>query len=172
MLIALDNNADNNHNNEKHIFKLHKVKRDFASRTKQLVANLLQLLTGFSAAHAALLKKYQHLTATQRLATTPLYYIANSRGNSYLQDDMQANAPERKNVIYFMSSDDANDYLDEMSQANSANMNEFRIMAISMEKVMQQIQSKKQSRKLGRYNMDIIYRIQVTIYHVFRTKKY
>lgn len=112
-------------------------------------------------ARAGVLKKYQTLTAAQRLATTPLYFVANSRGNSYLQDDMQAGKPEQKVVVYFMSSEDANDYLEEMSQVNSANVNELRIMTVSMEKVLNQIQSKKQSRKLGRYEMDLIYRIQV-----------
>lgn len=34
-----------------------------------------------------------------------------------------------------MSSEDANDYLDEMTQSNSQNVNEFRIMTVSMEKV-------------------------------------
>ena len=40
-----------------------------------------------------------------------------------------------------MSSEDANDYLNEMSQVNSFNANEFRIMSVSMEKVVNQIQS-------------------------------
>lgn len=34
-------------------------------------------------------KQYRQLTPTQRLATTPLYFVANSRGNSYLQSDVQ-----------------------------------------------------------------------------------
>jgi hypothetical protein len=33
-------------------------------------------------------------------------------------------------------------------------------MTVSMEKVVTQIQSKKQSRKLGRYEVDMVYRIQ------------
>eukprot|EP01036_Dinobryon_divergens_P031501 gene31501-40909_t len=60
-------------------------------------------------------KKYEDLSAAQRLATTPLFYVSNSRGNSFLQDDVQ---------------------------------------------VFSQIQSRKQSRKLGRYKMDTIFRIQ------------
>lgn len=35
------------------------------------------------------LKRYSQLTPTERLATTPLYFVANSRGNSYLQSDAQ-----------------------------------------------------------------------------------
>lgn len=129
------------------------------------------------------MKKYQDLTPAQRLATTPLFYVSNSRGNAYLQEDvqvapptsavhirpfstsfllriMQAGKPEQKIIVYFMSSEDANDYMNEMSQSNSANANEFRITTVSMEKVFTQIQSRKQSRKMGRYPMDIIYRIQ------------
>lgn len=112
-------------------------------------------------ARAGALRTYQSLSAGQRLATTPLYFVANARGNSYLQDDVQAGKPEQKIVVYFMSSEDANEYLEEMSQVNNANVNELRIMTVSMEKVLTQIQSKKQSRKLGRYEMDLIYRIQV-----------
>ena len=115
-------------------------------------------------ARAGVLKKYQSLSATQRLATTPLYFVSNSRGNPYLQDDIQSGKPEQKIVVYFMSSEDANEYLEEMSQINNANMNELRVMTVSMEKVLNQIQSKKQSRKLGRYEMDLVYRIQVIIH--------
>ena len=49
----------------------------------------------------------------------------------------QAGKPDQRIVVYFMSSDDANDYLNEMSQGNPTNVNEFRIMATSMEKVWQ-----------------------------------
>lgn len=59
-----------------------------------------------------------------------------------------------------MSSEDANDYLSEMAQGNSQNVNEFRIMTSSLEKIVQKIQNKKQSRKLGRYPMATVYRIQ------------
>ena len=72
-------------------------------------------------AHASTLKKYEQLSPTQRLATTPLYYISNSRGNSYLQEDLQAGNPEQRIVVYFMSSEDANAYLDEMSQVTWTN---------------------------------------------------
>lgn len=40
-------------------------------------------------ARATMFKKYQQLSATQKLATTPLYFVSNSRGNAYLQDDVQ-----------------------------------------------------------------------------------
>ncbi|KAJ1428290.1 hypothetical protein B484DRAFT_449925 [Ochromonadaceae sp. CCMP2298] len=113
-------------------------------------------------AHAGALglSRYAQLSPTQRLATTPLFYVSNSRGNSYLQEDIQAGRPEQRIVTYFMSSEDAADYLDEMAQVNAYSANEFRLMTVSMEKVVGQIQSKKQSRKLGRYDVDMVYRIQ------------
>lgn len=115
---------------------------------------------GTKVAYASAIKKYQDLTAAQRLATTPLFFVSNTRGNSYLQEDVQAGKPEQKIIVYFMSSEDANDYMHEMAQTNAANANEFRITTISMEKVFSQIQSRKQSRKMGRYKMDTIFRIQ------------
>jgi hypothetical protein len=113
-----------------------------------------------SLATASAFKNYKDLTATQRLATTPLYFVCNSRGNAYLQDDCQAGNPDQKVIVYFMSSEDATEYLDEMSQANSQNANEFRVMSVSMEKIVNQIQAKKQSRKMGRYELDMLLRIQ------------
>jgi hypothetical protein len=89
-----------------------------------------------------------------------LYFLCNSGGNPYLQDDVQAGNPDQKIIVYFMSSDDANDYMNEMAQSNPANLNEFRLMTTSMEKVVNRIQARKQSRKVGRYAMDTIYRIQ------------
>ena len=62
--------------------------------------------------------------------------------------------------MYFMSSEDANNYLNEMAQGNQMNVNEFRVMTTSFEKALNKIQTKKQSRKLGRYNMNTSYRIQ------------
>jgi hypothetical protein len=59
-----------------------------------------------------------------------------------------------------MSSEDASEYLNEMAQGNPQNVNEFRLMTSSLEKVLNKIQSKKQSRKLGRYSMSTSYRIQ------------
>jgi hypothetical protein len=59
-----------------------------------------------------------------------------------------------------MSSDDANDYLNEMVQGNPQNVNEFRIMTSTLEKTVKKIIYKKQSRKLGRYPMSTILRIQ------------
>jgi hypothetical protein len=47
-----------------------------------------------------------------------------------------------------------------MAQASGANGNEFRVTATSMEKVVNKIQAKKQSRKLGRYPVSNIFRIQ------------
>jgi hypothetical protein len=67
----------------------------------------------------------------------------------------------QKIVTYFMSSEDANDFLSEMSQANCQQLGEFRVTAVSMEKILKQIEEKKQSRKMGRYDMDLILRIQV-----------
>lgn len=48
----------------------------------------------------------------------------------------QSGNPDQKIIVYFMSSEDAVDYLDEMAQINSLNANEFRIMTVSMEKVI------------------------------------
>lgn len=39
--------------------------------------------------HASALKKYKKLSPTEKLATTPLYFVSNSRGNAYLQEDVQ-----------------------------------------------------------------------------------
>ena len=47
-----------------------------------------------------------------------------------------------------------------MAQGSPQNINEFRVMATSMEKIMNRIQAKKQSRKLGRYTVSTIHRIQ------------
>lgn len=111
-------------------------------------------------AHAGVLKKYSKLSPTQKLATTPLFFVCSSQGNPYLQDDVQAGKPDQKIVVYFMSSEDANDYLSEIAQGNAGNVNEFRVMTTSMEKIVNKIESRKQSRKLGRYSMGIVYRIQ------------
>ena len=73
---------------------------------------------------------------------------------------MQSGNIGQKIVVYFMSSEDASEYLNEMAQGNPQNVNEFRIMTTSLEKVLNKIQSKKQSRKLGRYSMNTSYRIQ------------
>lgn len=85
---------------------------------------------------AVVAKKYRQLSPTQKLATTPLFFVCNSGGNPYLQDDIQAGKPEQRVIVYFMSSEDANDYLNEMAQGNPQNINEFRVMTTSMEKVM------------------------------------
>lgn len=84
---------------------------------------------------AVVAKKYKNLSPTQKLATTPLFFVCNSGGNPYLQDDIQAGKPEQRVIVYFMSSEDANEYLNEMAQGNPQNINEFRVMTISMEKV-------------------------------------
>ena len=84
---------------------------------------------------AVVTKKYRQLSPTQKLATTPLFFVSNSGGNPYLQDDIQAGKPEQRVIVYFMSSEDANDYLNEMAQGNPQNINEFRLMTTSMEKV-------------------------------------
>ena len=81
-------------------------------------------------------------------------------GSPYLQEDLQAGKPDQRIVVYFMSSEDANDYLNEMAQGSPQNINEFRVTATSMEKIVKKIQSRKQSRKLGRFPMSNIYRIQ------------
>lgn len=111
-------------------------------------------------ARASIAKKYTSLTANQRLGTTPVYYVANSRGNAFLQEDMQAGRPDQKCVVYFLSYEDAADYLEEMAQSNALNAHEFHVVTISMEKVVDNIATRKQSRKLGRYPMDMVYRLQ------------
>ena len=111
-------------------------------------------------AHASIFKRYTNLNPYQKLATTPLFYVTNSMGSPYLQEDLQAGKPDQRIVVYFMSSEDANDYLNEMAQGSPQNINEFRVTATSMEKIVKKIQSRKQSRKLGRFPMTNIYRIQ------------
>lgn len=86
------------------------------------------------AARAGVLRKYSKLTPTQKLATTPLFFLCNSNGQPFLQEDLQTGNPEQRIIVYFMSSEDAYDYLDEMVQASGGG-GEFRVMATSMEKV-------------------------------------
>lgn len=100
------------------------------------------------------------LSPYQKLGTTPVYYLCNSKGAAFLQEDTQAGNSDQKVVNYFMSIRDANMFLDEMSQVNSQSSNDFRLMTMPMEKVMNQIQSHKQSRKIGRLPLDIVYRLQ------------
>lgn len=104
--------------------------------------------------------KYSQLKATEKLATTPVFFLANSQGSPYLQEDVQTGKSDQRIVTYFMSSDDASEYLNEMSQGSPQNVNEFRVMTTSLEKIIGKIQSKKQSRKLGRYEVSMIYRLQ------------
>eukprot|EP01042_Synura_sphagnicola_P007301 gene7301-9356_t len=51
-----------------------------------------------------------------------------------------------------------------MAQGSPQSVNEFRIMVTSMEKVMNRIVAKKQSRKLGRFPVSTVHRIQVLRY--------
>jgi len=111
-------------------------------------------------AHAGVLRRYTKLNPMEKLATTPLFFVTNSGGSPYLQEDVQAGKPSQRIVVYFMSSEDANDYMNEMAQGSPQNVNEFRIKATSLEKVMNNIQKRKQSRKLGRYQIGTIFRIQ------------
>eukprot|EP01033_Poteriospumella_lacustris_P005811 gene5811-4168_t len=105
-------------------------------------------------------RQYKSLTAVQRLATTPVYFVANARGNAFLQDDAMIGNPEQKAIVYYMSSEDATGHLEEMAQSNPANAHEFHLVSTTLEKVVENIIAKKQSRKIGRYPMDVIYRIQ------------
>ena len=111
-------------------------------------------------------RKYSKLSSTQKLSTTPLFFIANSNGSPYLQEDVQAGKPEQRIVTYFMSSDDANEYLNEIAQGNPSDINGFRIFTTTLEKVVNSIESRKQSRKVGRYPINIILRIQPSIRQV------
>lgn len=118
-------------------------------------------LTSFpSISNAGILRKYSKLAPLQKLATTPVFFLSNSGGSPYLQEDIQAGKPEQRIVTYFMSSDDANEYLNEIAQGNPANLNDFRVTTTSLEKVMKRIMQRKQSRKAGRYNMGTVLRIQ------------
>lgn len=81
------------------------------------------------------LLSYKRLSPVQRVATTPLYFVCNSRGNAYLQEDVQGGNPEQRTVVYFMSYQDADNYMNEMTQSNPSHASEFRIMTVSMEKV-------------------------------------
>ena len=118
------------------------------------------LLGAPRAAHAGVLRRYSTLNPTEKLATTPLFFVTNSGGSPYLQEDVQAGKPSQRIIVYFMSSEDANDYMNEMAQGSPQNVNEFRIKATSMEKVVNNIQKRKQSRKLGRFPVSTIFRIQ------------
>lgn len=109
---------------------------------------------------AGVLTKYTQLSPQQKLATTPLFYVCNSGGNPYLQEDIQAGKSDQRIIVYFMSSEDANEYLNELAQSNSHNVNEFRLMTTSMEKITNKIQNRKQSRKLGKYSISTVFRIQ------------
>jgi len=111
-------------------------------------------------ANAGILKRYNNLSPMQKLATTPLFFVCNSGGSPYLQEDIQAGKPSQRIIVYFMSSEDANDYLNEMAQGSPQNVNEFRLKTTSMEKIMNNIQRRKQSRKLGRFPVGTVYRIQ------------
>ncbi len=48
------------------------------------------------------MRNYGRLSASQRLATTPVYYICNTRGSAFIQDDVQVRYSLRcKSIIYF-----------------------------------------------------------------------
>jgi hypothetical protein len=117
-----------------------------AAVTVGVVAGLPQVTSAVS----LLEKGYQRLKPYERLATTPLFYVCNSGGNPYLQEDIQAGDPSQRIIVYFMSSEDASDYLNEMAQGSPHNINDFRVMTTSMDKIMTKIQARKQSRKIGR----------------------
>ena len=128
------------------------------AQSAMVVASVSTMLP--SPVSANMFRKYAKLSPTQKLATTPLFFVSNSGGAPYLQEDVQTGNPNQRIVVYFMSSEDANDYLNEMAQGSPTNINEFRITAVSMEKIVDKIQARKQSRKLGRFPMSNIYRIQ------------
>jgi hypothetical protein len=113
------------------------------------------------ATNAGLLSKaYSNLQPYDRLSTTPLFYVCNSGGNPYLQEDIQTGNPSQRVITYFMSSEDAFEYLNEMAQGSPSNVNDFKVMTTSMDKIMTRIQKRKQSRKLGRFDVSTVYRIQ------------
>jgi hypothetical protein len=57
--------------------------------------SLLSRLRGFEL-NLFKFKKYRDLTPTQRLGTTPVFYLANSRGSSYLQADTQVSVRDQR----------------------------------------------------------------------------
>jgi hypothetical protein len=107
----------------------------FGIKKTAAVTSVLSSIAMPKASHAGVLKKYSKLSPTQKLATTPLFFICNAGGNPYLQDDVQAGKPDQKIIIYFMSSEDASEFLSEIAQSQPSSVNEFRIMTTSMEKV-------------------------------------
>lgn len=115
---------------------------------------------GSTISSISIFPSYSKLSSTQKLSTTPLFYLANSGGHPYLQEDVQAGKPDQRIVTYFMSSDDATEYIQEIAQGNPSNVNEFRIYTTTLEKVVNKIEQRKQSRKLGRYHVGTIIRIQ------------
>ena len=78
-------------------------------------------------------------------------FVSNSKLVPLLTESVQSGNQNQRIVVYFMSSEDANDYLNEMAQGSPSNINEFRITAVSMEKIVNKIRARKQSRKLGRF---------------------
>jgi hypothetical protein len=134
-----------------------------AFRTRAVIPTVTAGVLGLpqvSNAAGLLEKSYARLKPYERLSTTPLFYVCNSGGNPYLQEDIQAGDPSQRIIVYFMSSEDASDYLNEMAQGSPQNINDFRVMTTSMDKIMTRIQTRKQSRKIGRYPMPTVYRIQ------------
>ncbi|RYG64461.1 hypothetical protein EON64_13940, partial [archaeon] len=105
-------------------------------------------------------RSYASWPARQRLGTTPLYFVTNSRGNAFLQEDSQSGRPGQKEIVYFLSHEDAQGVLQEMAQQHGPQAGEMRLSATSMERVLVQMESKKQSRKLGRFDVDTVLRIQ------------
>lgn len=118
------------------------------------------IVLGSAISSISIFPSYSKLSSTQKLSTTPLFYLANSGGHPYLQEDVQAGKPDQRIVTYFMSSDDATEYIQEIAQGNPSNLNEFRIYTTTLEKVVNKIEQRKQSRKLGRYSVGTILRIQ------------
>ena len=51
----------------------------------------------------------------QRLASIPVYFLGNSQGSPYLQDDIQSGRPEQRIVTYFLSYDDMDSKLSTVS---------------------------------------------------------
>ena len=104
-----------------------------------------------SPAGATLWQRYNRLAPTQKLATTPLYFVSNSGGSPYLQEDVQTGNPNQRIVVYFMSPEDANDYLNEMAQGSPQNINEFRITAVSMEKIVNKFKVGSRAESWGAF---------------------
>lgn len=65
-------------------------------------------------------------------------------------------------MLYYLSWEDAAARLQEMSQSNGRNLDQMKIMAVGMDKILKQIETAKQSRRLFRKPVGTVLRIRVS----------